>query len=566
MIVVNKISPTGTVARYPEVRPGDEIVAIDGHPLRNVDAGTLSALMSTKAPTLTLELRGWRAAAADQDRAEKELAIRLMSEVTKLQSSQGRIGGADTAVPRRVTDLDESDDDDDLGGVEVPDSPPPTPPGEDGGGPTVLEEEPNWEEDDVFPPRGDDVDAEINFDDDDDLDGLLADHPPAEAAPRLPHSALSFSPPSSLGGSTHSSLSDFANNPFAAALSVSPPPRSVDVEPAPVWRGLLQHLERVLDDGGCADEYASLKQSRRGGFGIDYEHTFDATKANGSRNRYTDIGACDASRVQLKSGDDSDYINANHVVLPISSATRRHFILAQGPLERTAADFWRMVWEQKCSGIVMVTGLVEMGRQKCHRYYPDAEGATLAHQEFTVHCSEVQEEEDYVVLFLRLTNTKTNGKPRNLTHMRFKAWPDHGIPDGAAPFLDCLEATQNYTNRDHPLVVHCSAGVGRSGVFATVMAAKEMAENHEVLSRMHAAPHDHSIISLKEITRLARLQRNPYIVQKEIQYEFCYSAFCEVLRRLLADAAAGSPAVGGNGRVSPIADGRASRQSEEEFA
>jgi protein tyrosine phosphatase len=134
-----------------------------------------------------------------------------------------------------------------------------------------------------------------------------------------------------------------------------------------------------------------------------------------------------------------------------------------------------------------------------------------------------------VVTFLRLTNNKTNGKPRNLTHMRFKAWPDHGIPEGtfrlrsavnrkeiyairivaivsgvlyshmyaspssvprslsrsigcaaAEPFLDFLEATENYTNREHPLVVHCSAGVGRSGVFITVMAAKEMAQNHEV--------------------------------------------------------------------------------------
>jgi protein tyrosine phosphatase len=151
---------------------------------------------------------------------------------------------------------------------------------------------------------------------------------------------------------------------------------------------------------------ACTAQGGRGG--TDYELSFTATKAHRSKNRYTDIGACDATRVILRSGE-VDYINANHVTVPVSSASKRRFILAQGPMEETAADFWRMSWEQKCAGIVMVTSLVEAGRQKCHLYYPHIVGRSHTYQEFTINCYKIDDEDDWVVTFLRLTNTKTSG-------------------------------------------------------------------------------------------------------------------------------------------------------------
>jgi hypothetical protein len=242
--------------------------------------------MSTKAPILTLELRR-RADANECDSSslsDKELAIRLMAEVTKLR---------ETSTPRATTtDLDgsdRSDDDDDDDDLEEPSSPPPPVPqiGVFDSPHLHLEEEPNWEEEDVFPAEvqasGDDG---ILFDDGDDMGALLSDEPTA-AAPRGP-SLLSMSADSSLSGSSVSSMSDLAlaGNPFASALALSSPLFTTDVDPEPVWRSLLARFEQNLEDSEHDAEYAALQQKKGDGKGIDYEHTFEATKANSKLNRF----------------------------------------------------------------------------------------------------------------------------------------------------------------------------------------------------------------------------------------------------------------------------------------
>lgn len=227
--------------------------------------------MSTKAPTLTLDLNRFRSIQnLDSTRpgagpSDKEMAMQLMAEVNKLQSGP--------ASPRIVTDLD-SDDEPSSSAPQIPridvfESP----------HPQMLTEEPNWEEDDVFP-ANDGLDDRILFDDDD-VDALLTDEPGM-------HKVQSMSPDSSIGGSSHSSVSDFnlSGNPFATALMVSPPLNAAEVDPEPIWRRLLAQLEQSLVEKTYRGDYSDLKQ-RKGGSttGMDYEHTFEATKANASLNR-----------------------------------------------------------------------------------------------------------------------------------------------------------------------------------------------------------------------------------------------------------------------------------------
>lgn len=98
---------------------------------------------------------------------------------------------------------------------------------------------------------------------------------------------------------------------------------------------------------------------------------------NLAKNRYRDVLPYDATRVRLRpppgaSPKDGDgYINANFVNMEIpTSGIVNRYIAAQGPLPHTTADFWRVVWEQLATTVVMLTATVERGRVKCHQYWP----------------------------------------------------------------------------------------------------------------------------------------------------------------------------------------------------
>ncbi|CAB1347003.1 unnamed protein product [Coregonus sp. 'balchen'] len=177
----------------------------------------------------------------------------------------------------------------------------------------------------------------------------------------------------------------------------------------------------------------------------------------------------DATRVILKSTDD--YINANYInmEIPASSLINR-YIACQGPLPNTCPDFWQMTWEQGSSMVVMLTTQVERGRVKCHQYWPNPD-STATYGRFQLDCLTEEGNSAFLVRDMTLTHLESE-EVRELTQIQYVAWPDHGVPDDSMDFLDFVSLVRSKrAGKDEPMVVHCSAGIGRTGVLITMETA-----------------------------------------------------------------------------------------------
>lgn len=221
----------------------------------------------------------------------------------------------------------------------------------------------------------------------------------------------------------------------------------------------------------------------------------------------------------------NSYINANHLIVSCSGQTL-WWIGCQGPLESTVADFWQMVWEQGSQLIVMVASLEEGGRTKCHQYWPNQmEGEKLRFGNFDVVLKKEKHSDCYVTRGLRITHV-TTGEARTIWHLQFTTWPDHGLPGTTDSLLDFCEEVStvrkhlqaNAATSEWPTVVHCSAGIGRSGVFMLTEAMRLRVETG-------------CILDLREILVELREQR-PQMVQTAGQYKFCFQAAEEFMQRM----------------------------------
>lgn len=185
---------------------------------------------------------------------------------------------------------------------------------------------------------------------------------------------------------------------------------------------------------------------------------------NRPKNRFTNILPYDHSRFKLRPADDeegSDYINANYVP---GHSSPREFIVTQGPLHGTRDDFWRMVWESGSRAIVMLTRCVEKGREKCDRYWPtDTRPALYGEIEVTA-LTESRYPDWTVSEFL----VSRGGEQRRVQHWHFTTWPDFGVPEPPTALLRFVRAFRAAAGASRPVVVHCSAGVGRSGTFVVL--------------------------------------------------------------------------------------------------
>jgi protein tyrosine phosphatase len=184
--------------------------------------------------------------------------------------------------------------------------------------------------------------------------------------------------------------------------------------------------------------------------------------------------------VVLAGNESGDYINANHMTLstPDGTTTNR-YIATQGPTKKTMVDFWTMVQQEKCSLIVMLTNLSENGRVKCHQYWPDTSNSNWLKLGNGIQLQCLREQFDETDSFafreFMLRNTAT-GEERIIQHMHYLVWPDHGVPDDVQQCLDFLQnvrRVRDEVSRDAPVVVHCSAGVGRTGVLIMLDMAVE---------------------------------------------------------------------------------------------
>ncbi|XP_047578553.1 tyrosine-protein phosphatase non-receptor type 4 isoform X2 [Lutra lutra] len=233
---------------------------------------------------------------------------------------------------------------------------------------------------------------------------------------------------------------------------------------------------------------------------------------NISKNRYRDISPYDATRVILKGNED--YINANYINMEIpSSSIINQYIACQGPLPHTCTDFWQMTWEQGSSMVVMLTTQVERGRVKCHQYWPEpTESSSYGCYQVTCH----SEEGNTAYIFRKMTlfNQEKN-ESRQLTQIQYIAWPDHGVPDDSSDFLDFVCHVRNKrAGKEEPIIVHCSAGIGRTGVLITMETAMCLIECNQPVYPL-------------DIVRTMRDQR-AMMIQTPSQYRFVCEAILKV--------------------------------------
>ncbi|XP_051264267.1 receptor-type tyrosine-protein phosphatase kappa isoform X5 [Dicentrarchus labrax] len=315
------------------------------------------------------------------------------------------------------------------------------------------------------------------------------------------------------------------------------PYQTGQLHPAIRVADLLQHINlmKTSDSYGFKEEYELVIQS----FFEGQSASWDVAKKeqNRTKNRYGNIIAYDHSRVILQPIEDdpsSDYINANYIDVSgnASNATigsqrnqrnhtpsliwlyrdgyqrPSHYIATQGPVHETVYDFWRMVWQEQSACIVMVTNLVEVGRVKCYKYWPDD---AEVYGDFKVTFVEVEPLAEYVVRTFTLERRGFN-EVREVKQFHFTGWPDHGVPYHATGLLSFIRRVKiSNPPSAGPIVVHCSAGAGRTGCFIVIDIMLDMAEREGVVD----------IYNCVKALRSRRINMEQYIFIHDAILEAC---------------------------------------------
>nr|XP_021331023.1 protein tyrosine phosphatase, receptor type, D isoform X11 [Danio rerio] len=236
---------------------------------------------------------------------------------------------------------------------------------------------------------------------------------------------------------------------------------------------------------------------------------------NKFKNRLVNIMPYESTRVCLqpiRGVEGSDYVNGSFID---GYRQQRAYIATQGPLAETVEDFWRMLWEHNSTIVVMLTKLREMGREKCHQYWPSDRSAR--YQYFVVDPMAEYNMPQYILREFKVTDAR-DGQSRTVRQFQFTDWPEQGVPKSGEGFIDFIgqvHKTKEQFGQDGPITVHCSAGVGRTGVFITLSI---------VLERMRYE----GVVDIFQTVKMLRTQR-PAMVQTEEQYQFCYRAGLEYL-------------------------------------
>ncbi|XP_078254192.1 tyrosine-protein phosphatase non-receptor type 1-like isoform X5 [Rhinoraja longicauda] len=256
----------------------------------------------------------------------------------------------------------------------------------------------------------------------------------------------------------------------------------------------------------------------------DFPYKVAKYPENRIRNRYRDVSPFDHSRVKLRTAEN-DYINASLIIM---EEAQRNYILTQGPLPDSCGHFWQMVWEQKSRAVVMLNRVIEKGSVKCEKYWPNMNEETMAFEDtefsLTLLCEDVKSY--YTVRQLELQRNST-GETREIYHFHYTTWPDFGVPESPASFLNFLFKVRESGSLNSdcgPAVVHCSAGIGRSGTFSLVDTCLVLMEKRQ----------DPSSVDIREILLEMRKYRMG-LIQTPDQLRFSYMAVIEGAKYIMGD-------------------------------
>lgn len=283
-------------------------------------------------------------------------------------------------------------------------------------------------------------------------------------------------------------------------------------------------LKRKLEEGMVFTEYEQIPKKKADGI-----FTTAALPENTERNRIREVVPYEENRVELvpTKENNTGYINASHIKVTVGGE-EWHYIATQGPLPHTCHDFWQMVWEQGVNVIAMVTAEEEGGRSKSHRYWPKlgSKHSSATYGKFKVTTKFRTDSGCYATTGLKVKHL-LSGQERTVWHLQYTDWPDHGCPEEVQGFLSYLEEIQSvrrHTNSvldssnpcNPPIVVHCSAGVGRTGVVILTELMVGCLEHNEK-------------VDVPVMLRHLREQRM-FMIQTIAQYKFVYQVLIQFLQ------------------------------------
>ncbi|XP_011175573.2 tyrosine-protein phosphatase 10D isoform X2 [Solenopsis invicta] len=273
----------------------------------------------------------------------------------------------------------------------------------------------------------------------------------------------------------------------------------------------ISHCQELVDNPGKLSNEFRLLQT----LSVDLQMPTNTAclQANRKKNRYSDILPYDFSRVKLEVIDNdpnTDYINASFIK---GYSGEDEYIACQGPKEETTYDFWRMVNQYNINIIVMLTQLVEKGKEKCHQYYPII-GESFRYENMTIRCTS---ELDFRTHTQRTLVLQKENKKRSITHLHFKDWPDHDVPEDFDAMINfCQIMRRNITANKGFIVVHCSAGIGRTGTLIAIDILLQQIRDNRKLDVFGT------------VYRLRHHRIN--MVQRESQYAYIYNCIKQVLK------------------------------------
>ncbi|PHU19794.1 Protein-tyrosine-phosphatase PTP1 [Capsicum chinense] len=329
-------------------------------------------------------------------------------------------------------------------------------------------------------------------------------------------------PLSSAATSTEAPPPDTTKKPvdFSSDWVPSSDQRSYCLEALKAFKEKKSHSPEKI-----ASEFSSLQKNRLKASEMKSRCLVALDSTNISKNRYTDVIPFDNNRVVLDPCKDyrplaKGYVNASFIA--ISEGVSR-FIATQGPLAHTFEDFWEMIIQQRCPVIVMLTRLVDNYKMvKCGDYF-QAEDGPRTFGNICIVTKYITSDTSLAMRILEVNYIESEEPPLRVLHIQYPEWPDHGVPRDTFAVREILKLTYNVPLSLGPIVVHCSAGIGRTGTYCTI---------HNTIQSILGG--DMSALDIVDTVAIFRSQRIG-MVQTMDQYLFCYDAIIDELEDLISD-------------------------------